>query len=228
MKSILAFGDSLTWGADAATLGRHPLADRWPNALAARLGGRARVIEEGQNGRMTVHEDPTVFECRNGAVALPMLLASHQPLDLVIIMLGTNDLKQFRAIDAMWGMERLIEIVQTFLYNERYEPPRLIIVAPPHVAKTHDEEFAALFEHAIEESRKFAYHYARLAKLKSVYFFDAAPVAKADPVDGVHLDAANTRALGEALAPLVRSVLGLEGGQVATEKTLEALKGKRA
>ena len=207
IKTILAFGDSLTWGADAATLARHPFADRWPNALAARLGGGARVIEEGLNGRMTVHEDPTVSECRNGAVALPMLLATHQPLDLVIIMLGTNDLKRFRAIDAMWGMERLIEIVQTFPYNEIYEKPQLLIIAPPHVAKTDDEDFAAMFANAIEELRNFAYHYGRLAKLKNVHFFDAAPVASADPVDGIHLDAANTRAIGEALAGLVRSVL---------------------
>jgi lysophospholipase L1-like esterase len=209
-KPILAFGDSLTWGADAASLGRHAHADRWPNALAAGLGGHVRVIEEGLNGRMTVHEDPTVFECRNGAMALPMLLASHQPLDLVIIMLGTNDLKRFRAIDAMWGMERLIEIVQSFPYNELYAKPQLLIISPPHVAMTQDEDFAAMFGHAIEESRKFAYHYERLAKLKNVHFFDAGRAAKADPVDGVHLDAANTRALGEALVPLVRSILKLE------------------
>ncbi len=213
MKSILAFGDSLTWGADAVTLGRHSFADRWPNALAAGLHGGARVIEEGQNGRMTVHEDPTVFECRNGAVALPMLLATHQPLDLVIIMLGTNDLKRFRAVEAMWGCERLVEIVQTFLYNEMYEKPQLLIIAPPHLAKTRNEEFEALFGHAVEESRKFARHYEQLAKLKGAYFFDAATVASADPADGVHLDAANTRALGEALVPVVRDLLKFEAQQ---------------
>ncbi|MDP9138231.1 MAG: GDSL-type esterase/lipase family protein [Pseudomonadota bacterium] len=190
-------------------MGRHPYANRWPNALAAGLGGGARVIEEGLNGRMTVHDDPTVAESRNGAVALPMLLATHQPLDLVIIMLGTNDLKRFRAIDAMWGMERLIEIVQNFLYNENYPKPKLLIVSPPQLATTGDEDFDAMFGHAIEESRKFSYHYGRLAKLKGVHFFDAAPVAAADPVDGVHLDAAATRALGEALVPKVRSILDL-------------------
>ena len=64
MKHILAFGDSLTWGFQAGTWTRHPLADRWPNVLAARLGGVVRVIEEGQNGRMTVHDDPYVMEKR--------------------------------------------------------------------------------------------------------------------------------------------------------------------
>jgi lysophospholipase L1-like esterase len=207
MKNILAFGDSLTWGADASTGRRHEFADRWPNVLAAGLGQGVRVAEEGQNGRMTVHEDPTTFECRNGAVALPVLLKSHEPLDLVIIMLGSNDLKRFRAIDAMWGMERLIEVVQTFIFNENYAEPQVLIIAPPHLVKTSEEDFDALFGHAREESQKFAYHYARLAKTMNVHFFDASKVAEADPVDGVHLDAANTRAIGVALIPVVKKIL---------------------
>ncbi len=177
--------------------------------LAAGLGQGARVIEEGQNGRMTVHEDPTTFECRNGAVALPILLKSHEPLDLVIIMLGTNDLKRFRAIDAMWGMERLVEIVQTFIYNENYAKPQMLIVAPPHLVHTAEEEFDALFGHAREESKQFAYHYARLAKTMGVHFFDAASVATSDPVDGVHLDVKNTRAIGAALVPVVKGILSI-------------------
>ncbi len=106
MKSILAFGDSLTWGFIAGTWKRHAFEDRWPNALAAGLVASARVIEEGMNGRTTVFPDPTVGEERNGAVALPMLLTTHQPLDLVIIMLGTNDIKyanRCRAFDAVDG-----------------------------------------------------------------------------------------------------------------------------
>jgi len=106
MKTILAFGDSLTWGFQAGTWTRHAFEDRWPNVLAAGLGGKARVIEEGQNGRMTVHDDPYVLENRSGAEALPIFLSTHQPLDLVIIMLGSNDLKwegRQRAIDAYLG-----------------------------------------------------------------------------------------------------------------------------
>ncbi len=75
--------------------------------MAAKLGAGYRVIEEGLNGRTTAFDDQTVFEERNGAKALPMLLATHQPLDLVIIMLGANDLKYVnrrRAFDAHLGM----------------------------------------------------------------------------------------------------------------------------
>src|SRR5687767_10512572 len=95
MKTILAYGDSLTFGADAETLGRHRYEDRWPTVLEQGLGGAARVIAEGLGGRTTVFDDFSAAADRNGARTLPTLLESHKPLDLVVIMLGTNDLKLY-------------------------------------------------------------------------------------------------------------------------------------
>ena len=210
MKNILAFGDSLTWGYVAGTRDRHPFETRWPNALAAGLGARARVIEEGHNGRTTVFDDPTTFDDRNGAKALPVALASHQPLDLVIIMLGTNDIKyanRCRAFDASMGMTRLIEIVQKFSFIPQFNRPEVLIMSPPALVPTTDEWFNDLWGHAIAESKLFAQHYARVAKEMSVHFFDAGSVAKADPTDGGHLDAANTKAIGMALVPVVKGIL---------------------
>lgn len=212
MKHILAFGDSLTWGFTAGSWTRHAFEDRWPNVLTAGLSGKVRVIEEGQNGRMTVHDDPFVFENRSGAVALPILLSTHQPLDLVLIMLGSNDLKwegRQRAIDARLGMARLVEIVKTYVYKPGCSIPQILLMAPPHLAKTDDEDFAGYFEHAMAESKNFAYQYAKLAKETDCHFLDAASIAKADPVDGIHLDAANTRAIGTALIPVVKRILNL-------------------
>ncbi len=212
MKTVLAFGDSLTWGFQAGTWTRHAFDDRWPNVLAAGLAGKARVIEEGQNGRMTVHDDPYVLENRSGAVALPILLSSHQPLDLVIIMLGSNDLKwegRQRAVDARLGMAKLIEIIRTFAYNPGGSLPQILLAAPPHLCKTPDEDFAFYFDHAIAESKNFAHQYQRLATEMKCHFFDAAGVAEPNPIDGVHLDAKNTRAIGTALIPLVKNILKL-------------------
>ena len=213
MKSILAFGDSLTWGFEAGTFKRHAFENRWPNALAAGLGGTARVIEEGMNGRTTVFPDPTCEAERNGAVALPMLLTTHQPLDLVIIMLGTNDIKfanRCRAFDAAMGMERLIKIVKHFDWvTEELPRPEILIVSPPALCQTKDPWFNELWGHAIEESGLFAQHYSRVAEEQGVHFFDAGSVAVTDPTDGGHLDANNTRKLGEALVPVVKSVLKL-------------------
>ena len=210
MKSILAFGDSLTWGFEAGTFKRHPFDVRWPNALAAGLSGKARVIEEGMNGRTTVFPDPTSEAERNGAVALPMLLCTHQPLDLLIIMLGTNDIKyanRCRAFDAGMGMVRLIEITKKYNYNADFKAPQILIMSPPALVPTKDEWFNDLWGHAIEESKLFAKHYAKIAEEQGVHFFDAGKVAKADPIDGGHLDAASTKKLGEALVPVVKKIL---------------------
>lgn len=212
MKSILAFGDSLTWGFEAGTFKRHPFESRWPNVLAAGLGGKARVIEEGMNGRTTVFPDPVADAERNGAVALPILLESHHPLDLVIIMLGTNDIKyanRCRAFDASMGMQRLVGLVKNHDYNADYPVPQILLVSPPHLVKTDDEWFNDLWGHAIEESKFFSKHYKRVAEENECHFFDAASVAVADKTDGGHLDAANTRKIGEGLVPVVKKILGL-------------------
>lgn len=209
MKSILAFGDSLTWGFEAGTFKRHAFADRWPNALAAGLGGKARVIEEGMNGRTTVFPDPTCDAERNGAVALPICLETHQPLDLVIIMLGTNDIKDRRAFDAAMGMERLVGLVKNHAYNADFKPPQVLIMSPPALVPTKDEWFNDLWGHALVESKLLAKHYARVAKEQGAHFFDAGSVSKATDVDGGHLDAENTKAIGTALVPVVRKILGV-------------------
>jgi len=210
MKNILAFGDSLTWGAVALKNLRHPFEVRWPNVLAAGLGSKARVIEEGLNGRTTVFPDPTEDVERNGAVALPMLLKTHEPLDLIIIMLGTNDIKyanRCRAFDASMGMQRLVGITKRFQFNENYARPKILIMSPPAICKTSDEWFNDLWGHAIEESKLLPKHYARVAAEEGVHFFDTNTVAKTDPTDGGHLDAENTSAIGKGLVPVVKKIL---------------------
>ncbi len=212
MKSILAFGDSLTWGFEAGTFQRHAYENRWPNALAAGLNGKGRVIEEGLNGRTTSYPDHTVSVERNGAVALPMLLTTHQPLDLVIIMLGTNDLKyvnRCRAFDAAQGMENLVQLTKRCEYIEGYAVPQILIISPPPLVPTTDEFFNDLWGHAGPESMLLAKHYARVAKDTGSHFFEAGSVVSCDPTDGGHMSAADTRKLGEALVPVVKGILDL-------------------
>lgn len=212
MKTILAFGDSITFGHDAANQRRHEYADRWPGALEAALGGQVRVIAEGLGGRTTAFDDPTAGADRNGARILPTLLESHKPLDLVIIMLGTNDLKPAihgAALTASYGVRRLIQIVRGHFVQPGDVMPQIIVVSPPLINGTANVEFNEMFEGGTEQSRLFARHYKNRADEYGVGFFDAAKVASPDPVDGVHLDAANTRAIGQGLVPLVKQVLGL-------------------
>lgn len=216
MKTILAYGDSLTYGANPQAGGpRHAYEDRWPSTLERGLGGKARVIAEGLGGRTTAFDDWTADADRNGARILPTLLASHAPLDLVIIMLGTNDLKPAingSALTASFGIRRLIQITRGHFAMLNETPPRIIIVAPPLIRDSENADMIGHFgglRHGIEQSSQFAAHYARRAQEWNTGFFDASTVATADPLDGVHLDAANTRAIGEGLVPVVKSMLDL-------------------
>lgn len=212
MKTVLCYGDSLTWGYNAQTLSRHAHEDRWPSALQAGLGDGVRVIAEGLNGRTTIFDDYASGADRNGARTLPTILSTHSPLDLIIIMLGTNDLKPAicgRAHGARQGMERLIDIVRGHDYPFDVAAPQILIVSPPALCETPNVDFAGVFEDGIGQSLKLSALYAQVAERMGCGFFDAGTAAKADPTDGVHLDAANTRSIGEGLVAGVRSMLGL-------------------
>jgi len=214
MKNILCYGDSLTWGAVPGG-DRHDFADRWPTVLGAELGqelgaDKVRIIAEGLGGRNTVFDDFSAAADRNGARILPTILGTHQPLDCVIIMLGTNDMKPHVAASApaaAMGMKRLAEIIRTFPWWADYMAPKIILVSPPHCVKTDNADLGPMFEGAPGESAKLALEYQRVAVEIGCEFFDAASVARASPVDGVHLDAANTIAIGKALAPMVKNLL---------------------
>jgi lysophospholipase L1-like esterase len=212
MKVVLAFGDSLTFGADAENDARHAYEDRWPTVLEQGLGGAARVIAEGLGGRTTVFDDFAAAADRNGARVLPTLLGTHSPLDAMVIFLGTNDLKTFingTALGAAMGVKRLVEIVRTYPYNRGATAPGIVIVSPPLLAPTEHPDLGPMLGDKIAESKLFAGHYRRVAATLDCAFFDAATVATPSAIDGVHLDARNTRAIGEGLVPVVKGVLGL-------------------
>jgi lysophospholipase L1-like esterase len=212
MKTVLCYGDSLTWGYDPEGPGRHAISDRWPGVLQAGLGPGVAVIAEGLNGRTTAFDDHLGSADRNGARLLPSILTTHSPIDLLILFLGANDMKPWiagRAIAAKQGMQRLIDIARGHAYPLGEDAPDILLVAPPPLCDTGDPDFAAMFEGGIAQSTMLASLYSDLADLAGCGFFDAASVAKASPLDGVHLDAANTRAIGRGLEPIVRVMLGL-------------------
>lgn len=210
MKTVLCFGDSLTWGYDAVGPGRHRLEDRWPSVLQAALGNGVHVIAEGLNGRTTAFDDHLAGEDRNGARILPTLLGTHAPLHLIVIMLGSNDMKPWIHGDplaAQHGMRRLIQIVRGHPYPLGAPPPQILLVSPPVVSDTKNVEFAKMFARGNIASTELAPLYAALADEHGCAFFDAGSVAKTTPLDGVHLDLENTRAIGTALAPIARNLL---------------------
>lgn len=210
MKTILCYGDSLTWGYDAEGPARHHYDDRWPSVVAQQLGAGVRVIAEGLNGRTSAYDDHLAPADRNGARLLPSLLASHEPIDVVVLALGTNDLKRHTgggaAFQATAGMERLISIVRAFRSSFGFATPDILIVSPPALVPTDDVDFRDMFGGAIEESRKLKSAYARLALRERCAHVAANDHCVATPLDGVHLDAENTRALGLAIAAALKSL----------------------
>ena len=212
MKSILCYGDSLTWGSNPADGSRHAFKDQWPNVLAAGLGEGVSVAVDALRGRTTCFDDWSADCDRNGARTLPTALFAHAPLDLVIIMLGCNDMKPFicgNAAGSARGIARLVSIIRGHNPETGGEAPDILIVAPPPLVETAHAEKAAIFKGAMGESRMMGSVFADLADDLGCGFFDASTVASASPLDGVHLDADSTRAIGRALVPVVRLMAGL-------------------
>lgn len=212
MKNILCFGDSLTWGADAASGGRHALEDRWPNALAHALGNDVHVVAEGLNGRTTAFDDHTADCVRNGVKILPTLLESHQPLDLVIVLLGTNDLKHMiagTASSSATGIKRIVSLIRHHAYRDGADVPEILIVAPPKFSQTANTDVGAMFTDGMAQSAMLPSLLCDLADDLGCGFYDANSVAETTPLDGIHMDAKNTKELGRGLAATAKLMLGL-------------------
>ena len=214
-KRILCFGDSLTWGwipvEDGAPTDRFPADVRWTGVLAEQLGAEYEVIEEGLSARTTNIDDPTDPRL-NGAGYLPSCLASHLPLDLVIIMLGTNDTKAYfrrEPLDIGVGMSVLVTQVLTSAggLGTLYPAPQVLVVSPPELAPMPNPWFQLIFEGGQRKSAELAKVYSALASFVNVPFFDAGSVMTTDGVDGIHFTEDNNRDLGVALAEEVRALL---------------------
>jgi lysophospholipase L1-like esterase len=207
MKTVLCYGDSNTWGYDPATQKRFARSQRWTGVLQHELGDRYHVIEEGCNGRTTVWDDP-IEGYKNGKEYLVPCLVSHTPLDLVVIMLGTNDLKlrfSVSAFDIAHGAGVLVDVVQKSDSGPDEAAPPVLLVAPPPVTRL--TEFAEMFEGAEEKSKKFAYHYRRVAEEYGCEFLDSSQFIACSDLDGIHFEADAHRSLGKAVAAKVRAIL---------------------
>jgi lysophospholipase L1-like esterase len=209
MPTIVCYGDSNTHGYDAATGGRFARSVRWPGVLAAELGEAADVIEEGLNGRTTIWDDP-YLDGRNGRAYLLPCLRSHAPVDVLVLMLGTNDLKSIfgrSAAEIAAGAGALVELALLSGTGPEGSRLRVLLVAPPLLGgRTATSELWG-FGEARARSQQFAALYRTVAELKGVAFVDAGPVAAVDPADGVHLTPVGHASLGRAVAEALRELL---------------------
>ena len=134
-KRVLCYGDSNTYGY-IPTGGRYDEHTRWPMRMQALLGDGYAVIEEGFNGRTCVFDDPVEGGYKSGVQYLPPCLMSHNPLDAVLIMLGSNDTKKRFGMTPMTIGQSMMQLVRTakqYAVNEAGETARIIVVAPPKI-----------------------------------------------------------------------------------------------
>jgi lysophospholipase L1-like esterase len=214
-KRIMCFGDSLTWGwvptlAGAPTW-RYPRHERWGGAMAIELGDGYEVLEEGLSARTTNYDDP-IDPRLNGSKHLPAALASHFPLDLVVVMLGTNDTKSLinRTPYAIaTGLSQLVAQILTSAggVGTVYPAPKAMIIAPPPLAEISHPWFEGMFAGGRDKGIELKDHYMALASFFGVEFLDAADHITTDGVDGVHFTAATNIKLGKAVAKKVSSIL---------------------
>lgn len=212
MPVLLVYGDSNTHGSspilpDGSSF-RYGPDIRWPMRLAQALPDW-RVIDEGLPGRTTAHDNPFTGAHKNGLSVLPAILESHAPVDVIAIMLGTNDLKarlNLPAREIAEGVRQLVLRIRAGAFGPGGTQPRLLIIAPVPITEVppHDEVLAG----GAAKSRQLVPLLEKLAADTGAAFFDAGSVVAVSPVDGVHLEPEAHVALAAALAPVIAGLCG--------------------
>ncbi|MCK9302146.1 MAG: SGNH/GDSL hydrolase family protein [Sphaerochaetaceae bacterium] len=208
MKTVVCFGDSNTFGSNPNG-GRWGHDVRWPRVLQSLLGDGFYVVEEGLGGRETVFDDPLEGE-RNGYTALPYVLKTHMPIDILIISLGTNDTKtMFSAPPKVIakGLERLIILSKQFDYGPGYPVPKILIISPIHVGDDLSRcPFVSFDETSVCKSKQLAPLFEDVAKRNGCAFLDASLVAGPSEIDQLHMDKRSHLALAAAVAAMVKEM----------------------
>lgn len=208
MKTILCYGDSNTWGYVPGGDGeRFDWETRWPGVLQRELGAGYRVIEEGLPGRTTVFDNP-LNPYRNGREYLLPCLDSHQPLDLVVVFLGTNDLADRYALpplDIARGAALLADLVRRSETGPDWGPPQVLLLGLPRLGDS--PELAETMAGAAAKARELPRCFRIAAEEAGVPLLDLSEHAAYTDLDGIHLDAAGHTAVALAVAQAVRNVL---------------------
>ena len=201
--TVLCYGDSNTYGYNPVDASRFPRGVRWTSVLQELLGEGYVVIEEGCNGRTTVFNDP-IDGWKEGLSYLKPCLNSHKPIDVIILMLGTNDLKRmFHAStkDIAAGAERLVKEIHDFAEEKLGEVPQIILMSPPEIGEDMKNSvfFRSFDETAIARSKEFPKYYKEVADKYHCIFLDAAQLVVPSKEDSLHLTAGEHKKLAEGI-----------------------------
>lgn len=213
MKTILCYGDSNTWGYNPDGSGRYPKHTRWTTVLQKELGESFDVISEGLNGRTTVWDDPVRGDYRNGKKYLLPCLHTHKPIDLVILFLGSNDLKPRYNVTSMeiaQSVEMLVDIVKKSETGPNMTSPEILVIIPPPILIPEEvkqmDYLLPEYEKAVDKSRQFPQAFTSVLNGKC-HLFDSSKYIKTSEIDGMHLDPESHAILGRELAKYIKDFL---------------------
>ena len=207
-KTVLCYGDSITWGKNPADEKRMSSDKRWTGVLGNGLGNDYSVIEEGLPGRTTVWDDPVSGAYKNGLNYLIPCLDSHRPIDLCILMLGTNDLKKrfsLSATEIARGITVLVEVIKKSETGPEGTAPKILLLAPPQIIKS--SKFSDEFRNSYNKSQKLPDYYAKIANDYSLEFIDTSKIIVASELDGVHPEVSEHLKLGNAVLKKVKEIM---------------------
>ncbi|MEF9990847.1 MAG: SGNH/GDSL hydrolase family protein [Romboutsia sp.] len=208
--NIVCFGDSNTHGYNPKDGSRFDRTTRWTGILQNLLGKNDYIIEEGLSGRTTVFEDP-INEGLRGLDYITPCLMSHEPVDLLIIMLGTNDTKERFGASAdviSLGLNRLIKKAQSTILAFRDSKPRILVVAPLPIREEikNVECFSTMGKGCSEKSYNLIPKYEEIAKALECSFFDPSPYVKCSNYDYMHLSQDAHEILAYKLYEVINSI----------------------
>jgi lysophospholipase L1-like esterase len=212
MKNILCFGDSNTWGYTPISGNRYSINERWPRVLQANLGDKYHVIEEGLCGR-TISSHMQDRPQRSGQELLPALLESHRPLDLVIVMLGTNDLQHCFNLSA----EEIASNIKSFClmikdneFISQHNPEtKILLISPAHLAELPIEDQCS-FKGGQLKSKQLAKYYSQVAIDLQIEFLDAENFVKTTSIDGIHWTKEQHKKFGEVLSATINNIFTID------------------
>lgn len=209
-KHIVCFGDSNTHGYDGDSLGRFDELHRWTKLLQMNLGNDCLVIEEGLSGRTTCFDDP-LTEGLSGLSLITPCLMSHEPVDLLVIMLGTNDTKErfnVSTYEIGKAMTRLIQKAKNT--NCWANNPKILLVTPKNIDDEYENSwiFPEMGKGCAEKSRGLSKVYEQVANDENIYYFDAnSVVSNNNHNDYMHIDELGHKQLADGLANKIKEVL---------------------
>lgn len=210
MINILCYGDSNTYGYDPHTGGRYDESIRWPSRLQSYLGDEYKIIEAGLNGRTTAYDDPNMPGV-NAMKTVEDDLKEYDQLDMIAIMLGTNDLKEFIGAEVneiAEGVEKLMLKMKSIMNAKQGKDPIFLIMCPPEIGSAIrlSHFYGEYIETAIAKSRMFPSFYRQMAVKNGCMFFDSSEWVKASEADAVHLNVADHVLIAEKVYDIISGI----------------------